>query len=99
MAHRAAEQLTVLFDALYEYVHFLAHTLRDTRRARCVGKVAQDLRALGLDVLVDLARQLVCGRALLARVREDADVVEKSFGDEIAQLFELVFRFARESCD
>ena len=57
------------------------------------------MRAESLFVVFNLVGQVVCARALFAGVGEHADVVEQALFHEIAQLVEVVFGFAGESCD
>ena len=99
LAHCATEQLAVLFPALDEHVHGFPDTGGNKRRANIVRKVAQPLRAIRLLVVVDLVGQIVCAGSLFARVRENADVIEKTLFDEIAKLVEIFFRFPGKARD
>ena len=99
MAHCATEQLAVLFPALDEHVHGFPYTGGNKRRANIVRKVAQPLRAIRLLVVVDLVGEIICAGSLFARVREHADVIEKTLFDEIAKLVEIFFRFPGKARD
>ena len=59
----------------------------------------QPVAALLLDLLGQVAVQLVGRRARLERIREDADALELRFADEVAQLLELGLGLAGEADD